>query len=230
MLSAGSEHLSSFAIFIGETLVTLIALLPLLHQRVVVVRNPGLMPWQLASNSQLLPPFLKKTFRKNNPSIYFQAFIWGRVAVAADPSYPHSWTRPQDTWTPLLGVGTLSPPGGSYPPVSSRAPWPQTWRCWLSSHPLHTRPQNAPVMAVGHGPRRPTGPHHLQTAEAILTKPDVLHPPRLRIDILSMTITNRTGDKAQHPPQKPLRDPVESLLQVHKGHVDCLGKLPEPLQ
>lgn len=90
MLSAGSEHLSSFAIFIGETLVTLIALLPLLHQRVVVVRNPGLMPWQLASNSQLLPPFLKKTFRKNNPSIYFQAFTWGRVAVAADPSYPHS--------------------------------------------------------------------------------------------------------------------------------------------
>jgi len=24
-------------------------------------------------------------------------------------SYPHSWTRPRDTWTPSLGAGTLSP-------------------------------------------------------------------------------------------------------------------------
>jgi len=109
-------------------------------------------------------------------------------------------TRKQD---PKI-LSTLSPPGGSNPTVFGRAPWPQIWRCWLSSPPLHTRLHNAPVNAGGHGFRMLTGPHNLQTAERRSRD----HPnltcstPRLHLDILSMKIPNRTGDKGQ-PWQRP---------------------------
>lgn len=40
----------------------------------------------------------------------------------------HSWTRPQDTETPPLGV-TTPWPGVGTPPCSDCKPWPQAWRC-----------------------------------------------------------------------------------------------------
>lgn len=52
--------------------------------------------------------------------------------------YPRSWTIPKDTRTSLLGATTHSWPVASNSPLSCRFPWPQAWRCWLSSQPLHT--------------------------------------------------------------------------------------------
>jgi len=118
-----------------------------------------------------------------------------------------------------------------------------------------------------------TGPHHLQTEQRRPTNL-TCSTPRLRLDILSMKITNGTGDKGQPwrsptptgnvsdilprmrtrlllqayrdriarsngsgtpyprstPPQQFPRDPVESLLQVYKAHVDWLVILPGPLE
>ncbi|KAK0144409.1 hypothetical protein N1851_017229 [Merluccius polli] len=72
-----------------------------------------------------------------------------------------------------------------------------------------------------------------KSRDAILRFPNwTLSSPRLPLEILSMNITNRIGEKGQPwwsptlTKKDPLRDTVESLL--HKTHVDWMGKVPLP--
>lgn len=56
---------------------------------------------------------------------------------------------------------------------SGREPWPQTWKYWLSSQPLHTQ-----LHAKGHALMKPREPHHPQTAGMLLWGSQISgHPP-----------------------------------------------------
>ncbi len=99
------------------------------------------------------------------------------VCQSPVPSFPHSWTRPPDTWTPPLEVATLHQPVVGKPPFSDWGPWPRIWRRWFSSQPLHTRLQTVPVHAEGPGLRWPTRHHHPQRAETKSRGPQTQHPP-----------------------------------------------------
>ena len=77
--------------------------------------------------------------------------LYQTACPSHSPFSHHSWPRPRDT---LLGVGALLPTGEGNLPFSSREPWHQTWRSWLSSWLLHTWLQTAPVPAGGHGPKK----------------------------------------------------------------------------
>ncbi|KAI3355658.1 hypothetical protein L3Q82_004251 [Scortum barcoo] len=137
------------------------------------------------------------------------------------------------------------------------------------------RLQTAPVHAHAEGPglMKPS----IRTTSSAKSRDEILWFPNrtpsgpwLRLEILSIKIMNRTGDKGQpcrsptctgnrsdllqamqtklvlrsyrdqtalskgprtpssleHPTQNTMRDTVECLLQIHKAHVDWLGKLP----
>ena len=153
------------------------------------------------------------------------------------PSIPHSWTRPQDTWTPPHEAGALSQPGGSKPPFTGREPWPQTWRCWFSSQLLYTRLQTAPEHAGGPGSKEPTRQHCLRKAEMKSSGSRNQTPsgPWLRLEILSIKIMNRTGDEEQ-----PCRSPTctgnrSDLVPVMRSRVllrsyrDCTALSRGPL-
>ncbi|KAI3356981.1 hypothetical protein L3Q82_003616 [Scortum barcoo] len=74
-----------------------------------------------------------------------------------------------------------------------------------ADNPLHTRLQTAPAHAEGPGLMKPTGQHHLQKAEMKSCGSQTWTPsgPWLRLEILSIKIMNRTGDKGQ-----PCRSPT----------------------
>ncbi|KAI3361342.1 hypothetical protein L3Q82_013518 [Scortum barcoo] len=139
--------------------------------------------------------------------------------------------------------------------------------------PLHTRLQTAPVHAEGPGLMKP-----IRTTSSAKSRDEILWFPNrtpsgpwLRLEILSIKIMNRTGDKGQPcrsptctgnrsdllpamrtklllrsyrdrtalskgpgphtssrstPHRIPRGTRFECLLQIHKAHVDWLGKLP----
>ncbi len=121
--------------------------------------------------SELLPSdWASHPISKGAPSHPTEKAHFGRL-------YPHSWTRPPDTWTPPLEVATLHQPVVDKPPFSDWGPWPRIWRRWFSSQPLHTRLQTVPVNAEGPGLRWPTRQHHPQRAETKSRGPQTQHPP-----------------------------------------------------
>lgn len=91
------------------------------------------------------------------------------------------------------------------PPFSGREPW-HTWRCWLSSRPLHTWLQTSERAEAN----RTTS--SAKSRGATLRSPNrALSSSRLHLEILSMKITNRIGDKGQ--PGKALgRTPTENVF------------------
>ncbi len=125
------------------------------------------------------------------------------------PFYPHSWTRPRDSWTPSLGAVIHSQPRGSNPLFSSREPRSQNCRCWLSSQLLQTRLKTTTVHVEGHSLMKPMEPHHLQTAEMQFWGPQTGHSPPPSSALrscpwISQTELETRGNpgRRQHSPKK----------------------------
>ncbi len=138
------------------------------------------------------------------------------------PFCPHLWTRPRDTWTPLFEAVTHSQPRGSNPLVSGREPWPQTWRCWLSSQPLDTWLHAAPVQAGGPSLMNQTEPHYLQIAETEFWDPQTRYssPPGCALRScpwISNRINNPGG--GQHSPKTYLTLCREYRNSSHFGYI-----------
>ncbi len=104
-----------------------------------------------------------------------------------------------------LGAVTHSQTGGSNPTFSGREPWPQTWRCRLSSELLHTWLQTAPVHAEGHGLMNRT----TSSCNSELPKVDTILPPAASWDPLhedhKQNWQRTTGHKPSASPQNTCR-------------------------
>ncbi|KAI3359540.1 hypothetical protein L3Q82_013939 [Scortum barcoo] len=93
---------------------------------------------------------------------------------------------------------------------------------------LHTRLQTAPAHAEGPVTKgSPAGVQHVLGTGLTYCR-------QCRTKLLLRSYRDRTAlskgpgphTVQEHSPQNTTRDTVECLLQIHKAHVDWLGKLP----
>ncbi len=118
-------------------------------------------------------------------------------------------------FTPSLGAATHSQPGGSNPPLSSREPWPQRQRCWLSCRPLYIQLQYG---LDGHSLMRPTEPHHLQRAESQFWCPQTRHSPPIGCTLRFDPWISQTESVTRDNPGAPSENVCHFLPRGHSSH------------